>query len=118
MPDDDAIVSSVRLGEGDVDLVDLQKRLEHDRGRQDLRLRKHYAYWILGVMIAEVVSVMGFFAADGLRWIHVSDELFKNYTWSASVVIALALWVTRSLFPGEKGGLWDFLLAMFGKKPQ
>ena len=76
-------------------------------------------------MIAEIVSLMLFFVADGLGQIpgtkltfHVSDELFKTYTYSASVVTALALWVTRSLFPGESegGGFWDFMLALFGKK--
>jgi hypothetical protein len=131
LQDDDKIVSSVPLAEGDVDADDLEKRNKARRGEQEITLRKHYAFWILGVMIAEVLSIMGFFAANAIGTFsgcistvcahftfHVSDDLFKAYMYAASGVFGVGLWVTRSLFPGDgKGtGFLDFVLALFGKK--
>lgn len=131
LQDDEKIVSSVPLAETDVDADDLEKRNKARRGEQEITLRKHYAYWILGATVVEILSIIVFFAADGIgkfsgcQWFvcanftfHVSDDLFKAYTISASAVIALGLWVTRSLFPGDdKGtGFLDFVLAIFGKK--
>jgi hypothetical protein len=98
-------------------LEDRLKDAEHKRG-----LRGLYAFWVLVIAIAQIVLVNLFFLADGIGalWKGVpfkpGDDLFKVFIVSVFVeVIALALVVTRSLFPGE-GGFLESFAGLFSKK--
>jgi hypothetical protein len=115
-PEDVTLASTPYDAEDDPDSREyLEKRLllelkaqSLELGRQSLKLRQQYAPRLLWIVIGQVVAINVFFVCDGLRWLRVSDDLFKIF--SASVfaeVIALALVVTRSLFPSKRNVVDD-----------
>jgi hypothetical protein len=144
--DGSGVLSSVPLDESSSATADLPKQVdeaqkdkrERELHEQALKLRGRYGAWVLALTIFQVVAINVFFGVDAIGYVpincvpyhvqkepftclpfHVSDDLFKVFAVSVfASVIALGYGVTRSLFPGEQGGFWSFVLGLFGKKPE
>ena len=132
--EDPKIASSVSLDESDINAGegDLEKRNKALQYQQSLKLRKHYAYFVLFMTVGQIILTAVFFLMDGIGtfagcpdvkkcWhftFHVSDDLFKVYTYSAAAVVAIGFWVTRSLFPAEGHNFWDMVAGVFSKKSE
>jgi hypothetical protein len=71
---------------------------------QSIVLRRQYAPWLLGLVVGQVIAINAFLFVIGMGWAKISDELFKTFSISVFVeVVALAMVVTRSLFPSRRG---------------
>lgn len=99
------VLASIGYGPTDDDAS--PERLERSIGiyltAQSIVLRRQYAPRLLWLVVGQVVAINAFLVVIGLRWLTVSDELFKTFAVSVFVeVVALALVVTRSLFPSRR----------------
>lgn len=110
------------LTEADDSKLSLDDEIKHGTHKQSLRLRNIYAIWTALIATFQIVLVNLFFILNAISTVpgtglpfHVDESIFKVFTVSVfASVIALALIVTRNLFPGE--GFLNSLLGLFGKK--
>ncbi|GAC1442792.1 MAG: hypothetical protein NVS2B8_20250 [Vulcanimicrobiaceae bacterium] len=67
---------------------------------QTLGLRKRYGLAMLGLVVGQVVALNAYVVAIGLHVLAIDADVFKVFAVSVfAEVVALALVITRSLFP-------------------
>ncbi len=93
------------------------QELEHKLGlrlaAQALRLRERYGSVLLWLVVGQVVVINALLIFVGTGSLHLSDELFKTFSISVFVeVVALAMVVTRSLFPSRRGPVEELAEAL------
>jgi hypothetical protein len=91
--------SSPRQIKSEMEALNLQHHKEDHQ--QWFNLRNHYAYTFLWVVSLQILAMNLFFLFEPL--LKISEGIFKTFSVSVfSEVVALALVVTRSIFPGKK----------------
>ncbi|HUA08525.1 MAG TPA: hypothetical protein VMA98_04570 [Candidatus Acidoferrales bacterium] len=125
-PDDASItVSSDPLTEAADQKTSLDDEIKRGEHKQRVALRNLYALGAIMIAIGELFALNLFFALDAIGFVpgfcwpfHVSDDLFKSFTYSLSATaIAFGLVAITSLFPGENEN-WLVALSrsIFGPK--
>jgi NADH:ubiquinone oxidoreductase subunit K len=75
---------------------------------QTITLRKDYGKAMLSLVIGQVVAVNVYFVLIGTATIHIDADVFKTFAVSVfAEIVALALVVTRSLFPPPSNSMLD-----------
>lgn len=66
----------------------------------DTGLKKLYAYWFIGVLIAQLFVMNGIFIAVGLSWLNFQDSTHLNLFMGGTLaeVFGIVLVITRYLF--------------------
>ncbi|MEA2664219.1 MAG: hypothetical protein QOI11_1163, partial [Candidatus Eremiobacteraeota bacterium] len=112
------VLASIGYGSADDDASPerLERSISLYLKAQSIVLRRQYAPWLLYLVVGQVVTINAFLLVIGLGWVKITDGLFKIFSISVFVeVVALAMVVTRSLFPSRRGLVEELTEALKGR---
>ncbi len=115
------VLASIGYGSADDDASPerLERSISLYLKAQSIVLRRQYAPWLLYLVVGQVLAINGFLVAIGLGRLKIGDELFKAFSIAVFVeVVALAMVVTRSLFPSRRGAVEELAEALTSRRSE